>query len=151
MIPFYIRPMTERDIPKAHELAFENLDELFSKDVFHLFLQQWPAGQHVACRYDGEIIGFICGSDLGPDRVGITLFVVDKVNRGIGIGSKLLSTLRHHGTLKGAHTVSLEVRKENEKAIAFYKKRGFLAGEILVSYYSNGGDAIRMIGLCGPN
>ena len=151
MIPFYIRPMTEDDIPEAPILAFDNLDEFYSKDIFRLFLQQWPGGQHVACHYNGDVVGFICGSDLGPDRVGITLFVVDRKNRGFGIGSKLLSTLRLRGALKGAHTVSLEVRKENENAIDFYKKRGFVESETLVSYYRNGGDAIRMIGLCGPN
>jgi ribosomal-protein-alanine N-acetyltransferase len=148
MIPFYVRPMTIYDVPKVHSLAFTNLDEYYSKDVFNLFLQQWPNGQQVACRYGGEIIGFICGSDLGPDRVGVALLVVDKESRGNGIGSQLLLTLRRNGILRGAQTVRLEVRKENRNALNFYRNRGFVTVETLESYYKNGGDAIRMIGLC---
>ncbi len=148
MKPFYLRPMKKEDISEVHALAFNCLDEYFSKDVFSLFLQQWPNGQHVACRYDGEIVGFICGSDLGPDRVGISLFGVVKEFRGMGIGSRLLSVLRYNGILRGARTMRLEVRKENRTAIDFYEKRGFTVTEVLESYYSNGGDAIRMMGLC---
>lgn len=151
MMPFFVRQMSKDDIPHVHVLALESLDEYYSGEIFNLFLEQWPKGQHVACSYDGRIVGFICGSDLGPDRVGITLFAVNKENRGRGIGSKLLATLRHNATFKGAHMIQLEVRKENGTALDFYKKRGFVTSELLQSYYRNGGDAIRMLGLCAVN
>lgn len=148
MIPFYVRPMSENDIFKAHELAFHNLDEYYSTDIFNLFLQQWPGGQYVAYRYDGKIAGFVCGIDLGPDRKGIALLAVEKENRNMGVGSKLLSTFRTCSAMCGAHTIQLEVRKENKDAIDFYEKRGFVVIEMLKSYYRNGGDAIRMMGPC---
>ncbi len=42
--------------------------------------------------------------------------------------------------------MQLEVRKENEAAIRFYKARGFIIAEDLPVFYNNGGDGIRMIG-----
>lgn len=151
MMPFFVRPMSNKDIPYIHSLALDTLDEYYSDEIFPFFLEQWPGGQHVACRYDGNIVGFICGSNLGPDRIGITLFAVEKGNRGRGIGSELLAILRRNGTLRGANMIQLEVRVENESAIEFYKKRGFVTAEFLHSYYRNGGDAIRMLGLCPVN
>lgn len=151
MMPFFIRPMSKGDIPYVHSLALDSLDEYYSDEIFTLFLEQWPGGQYVACRYDGTVVGFICGSNLGPDRIGIALFAVNRSSRGKGIGSKLLATLRQSGTLRGALTIQLEVRTENESALDFYKKRGFVTAEILHSYYRNNGDAIRMLGMCSVN
>lgn len=140
-----IRQMTKDDIPNVYSIAYSSLDEYFAPEIFSYFLQQWPKGQFVATSYTGDIIGFICGSNLGPDRVGVPLLAVKADNRGCGIGSKLLYNLRRNAYFEGAHTVQLEVRKENEYAIMFYKNRGFIITEILYSFYRNEGDAIRMI------
>lgn len=142
-----VRQMIKDDIPRVYSIACTSLDEYYVPDVFSYFLQQWPKGQFVATSYSGEIIGFICGSDLGSDRVGIPLFAVRDDQRGCGVGSKLLHHLRCNAHIEGAHTVQLEVRKENENAIRFYRNRGFMITEVLYSFYRNGGDAIRMIGL----
>lgn len=143
--------MTEQDFSRVYSIILRSLDEYYVPEVLFYFMAQWPKGQLVACTHTGRILGFICGSNLGPDRVGIALFAVEDESRGKGIGSRLLSTLKHYASEKGAHTVQLEVRKENDHALKFYRSRGFIVAEILSSFYNNGGDAIRMIGLAIEN
>ncbi len=138
--------MTEQDFSRVYSIILRSLDEYYAPEILFYFMAQWPRGQLVACTYTGKILGFICGSNLGPDRVGVALFAVEGESRGKGIGSELLSTLKHHASTKGAHTVQLEVRKENADALKFYRSRGFIITELLSSFYNNGGDAIRMMG-----
>lgn len=146
-----IRQMSEYDLPRVYSIALRSLDEYFAPEIFSYFLKQWPYGQMVACSVDGGVVGFICGSRLGPDRIGIALLAVEKFHRFQGIGSELLSALRRRAIAEGAFTVQLEVRTENTAVIDFYKARGFIASEMLPSFYNNGGDAIRMIGATVQN
>ncbi|MGE4577419.1 MAG: GNAT family N-acetyltransferase [Candidatus Methanomethylophilaceae archaeon] len=146
-----IRQMSEEDLPRVYATAMSSLDEYYLPEVFSYFLNQWPGGQIVACSAAGKVIGFICGSRLGPDRVGIALLAVERQNRCQGIGSELLATLRRRAVTEGAYTVQLEVRIENKAAIDFYRARGFIIAESLPMFYSNGGDAIRMIGTTVQN
>lgn len=141
-----IRQMSEQDAPRVYSIILRSLDEYYGPDVLSYFLGHWPKGQLVACTFSGKIVGFICGSHLGSDRVSISLFAVEDECRGQGIGSKLLTFLKINASMEGAHTVELEVRKENADVIKFYKSRGFIVSEVLPSFYINGGDAIRMIG-----
>lgn len=146
-----IRQMSEEDLPRVYAIAMSSLDEYYLPEVFSYFLKQWPGGQIVACSVTGRVIGFICGSYLGPDRVGIALLAVERQNRCQGVGSELLAALRRRAVVEGAYTVQLEVRIENEAAINFYRVRGFIVTESLPAFYNNGGDAIRMIGTTVQN
>lgn len=138
--------MSEQDSSDVYSIILKSLDEYYGQDVLYYFLGHWPKGQLVACTFSGKIVGFICGSLLGPDRVSVSLFAVEDKSRGQGIGSGLLAALKHQASMKGAHTVQLEVRRENTDTIKFYKDRGFIVTEMLPSFYNNGGDAIRMLG-----
>ena len=52
------------------------------------------------------------------------------------IGSRLLAYVEKQATLKGMHTVKLEVSKENLSAISFYEHHGYhRCGEKPQSYY----------------
>lgn len=146
-----VRQMSEEDLPRVYAIALSSLDEYYLPEIFSFFLNQWPSGQLVACSVTGKVIGFICGSRLGPDRVGIALLAVEREGRCRGAGSELLAALRKRAVAEGAYTVQLEVRKENEAAIRFYKARGFIITEDLPVFYNNGGDGIRMIGATVQN
>lgn len=60
---------------------------------------------------------------------------------GRGIGSKLMTELIKHGNVIGLDGISLEVRTDNSRAIALYKKFGF---EKIATYpgYMKIGDAL---------
>jgi len=62
-----------------------------------------------------------------------------------GYGRALLSDLIQDGQRRGAHWVTLEVRRSNEAARALYRSFGFVELGVRQQYYSdNGEDAIIM-------
>ena len=74
---------------------------------------------------DGRIIGSI-GLDLAPYGVaGIGMALADKY-RGQGIGRRLLDRGIEWARQAGAHKLALEVWPHNERAIALYRRVGFV-------------------------
>ena len=61
------------------------------------------------------------------------------------LGSLFLEDILKECHAKKVRNLTLEVRKNNAKAISFYKKFGFKDVLIKPHYYSNGDDAIYMI------
>ena len=62
-----------------------------------------------------------------------------------GIGSMMLKEVIKDAYAKRVRTLTLEVRKGNEKAIRFYEKFGFKISHSKPAYYSDGEDALYMI------
>jgi ribosomal-protein-alanine N-acetyltransferase len=141
-----IRQTEEENLNDVYSLALRSLDEYFVPEIFDYFMRQWRRGQLVACLPTGKIIGFIVGSLLGSGRAAVSLFAVDERYRGMGVGTKLLSSLRQRALMEGITTIQLELRTENERALAFYRRNGFAEVEYLPGFYNDGGDGIRMIG-----
>ncbi len=81
-----------------------------------------------------------------PPPVGHILNIaVDPAFRGQGLGKRLLEYALQYCRRLGADQVELEVRTDNEIAIALYQKYGFEIRELLPCYYSNGEDAFVMV------
>lgn len=81
-----------------------------------------------------------------PPPVGHILNIaVDPAFRGQGLGKRLLEYALQYCRRLGADQVELEVRTDNEIAIALYQKYGFEVRELLPCYYSNGEDAFLMV------
>lgn len=64
--------------------------------------------------------------------------------RGAGYGRALIEDGVRRLRRAGERAVTLEVRARDAKTIAFYKRCGFVAGEIVPSYYADGRDALKM-------
>ena len=62
----------------------------------------------------------------------------------MGIGRQLLDAFRMRAMMEGQVYITLEVRTSNEAARRFYRKNGFLESDILIGYYRDGGDGVRM-------
>lgn len=60
------------------------------------------------------------------------------------LGSFLMDEIYNDCYAKKVRTITLEVRKSNQKAINFYKKHGFVQLLTKPNYYSNGEDALYM-------
>lgn len=74
-----------------------------------------------------EIIGFIAfySNDLISKVAYITLVAVSPEHRGKSIGKKLILECIRISVMNGMTKIKLEVNKNNENAICFYKKCGF--------------------------
>lgn len=61
-----------------------------------------------------------------------------------GFAQVLLTNTLKEYKARAVDTVFLEVRLDNQKAIAFYVKMGFQEDNLLRAYYSDGADGLRM-------
>jgi len=139
-----IREYDHRDSCRLYEISCSSLDQTYNEGMFAYFHMQWPKGQIVACDYSGRPMGFISTARIDMSHARIMMFAVDRGYRSTGIGSKLLTELKRVAMMNGINNISLEVRSTNTNAIDFYRKRGFVASEILENYYTDGGDAVKM-------
>jgi GNAT superfamily N-acetyltransferase len=62
----------------------------------------------------------------GPDPMEIIRFYVDRPWHGQGLAQELMTAAATHAGTKGARTLWLGVWERNPRAIAFYRKCGFI-------------------------
>jgi ribosomal-protein-alanine N-acetyltransferase len=139
-----IREYDPKDADRLYEILCSSLDESFAPEMLSYFHLQWPKGQLVVCDFSGRPIGFISVSKIDSTHARIMMFAVDREYRSFGAGTKLLIQLKQLAMMNGIKRISLEVRPTNIRAISFYQRHGFVATEVLRSYYNDGGDAVSM-------
>lgn len=136
-----IGPMVCGDVQRCAELerAVFTGDDPWHPDAF---LRALDAGHHyVTARERGALIGYAGLARIDAEAEVHTL-AVDPVHQGRGIGRALLRALLEHA--EGA-TVFLEVRTDNEAAIALYRSEGFAVISTRRGYYRpSGADAFTM-------
>lgn len=137
----FIGPMRPSEAPRCtelEELLFAG-DDPWSPEAF---LQAIAAGHHyLAAREDGVLVGYGGLARMGTEAEVHTL-AVDPAYQGRGVGRALLVALLEHA--QGA-TVFLEVRTDNETAIALYRSAGFTVIGTRRGYYRpSGADAYTM-------
>ena len=91
-----------------------------------------------------QVVGFV-DFWITFDSATICQIAVHPELQHMHIGSELMDEVIKEFEIKRVRTVTLEVRKSNEKAINFYKKYGFAISHVKEGYYINGEDALYMI------
>ena len=139
-----IRKMNESDMKDV--LAIE--EDLFGIEAWdnHQFLYELnenPFSQVMVYERDGEIIGYI---DFWKtyEQAQISSLAVKRDEWRKGIGQELLDYCVEECS-KECDFLSLEVRIDNESAIALYKKNDFIIAATRKNYYSDGTDAYLMV------
>lgn len=88
-------------------------------------IAQWAMGESGGAKYHlGDIAGFYCvrHKKRSPETM-LYFLMVDPRFEGQGIGRILMGSLEEHTP---HNRIALKVEKENEGAIAFYKKLGYV-------------------------
>jgi ribosomal-protein-alanine N-acetyltransferase len=139
-------PLTRADAARCAELE----SQLFDGD------DPWPArafvaeleakhNHYVAARADDKLVGYGGIARLGrkrPYEYEIHTVGVDAAYQGQGIGRQLLTELLEYAN---DGTVFLEVRTDNEPAIALYESADFVRVGLRRRYYrASGADAYTM-------
>ncbi len=140
-----IRRMRNEDAGAVYRITCASLDQYYVPEVFSFFIAQWPNGQLVSCDLTGRVIGYICGALLENNRATISLFAVDEQHRGMGVGNELLKEFKIASVVRGCSMIQLEVRDTDPETIMFYKRRGFIETEFLEDFYTDHGNAFRMM------
>ena len=92
---------------------------------------------------NGAICGYAMSWSLW-DEGELTNLAVAPNARGQGIGATLLQAVLDECANRGATTIFLEVRADNEVAQGLYRKFGFIQVGLRRDYYGRGADAIVM-------
>ena len=140
-----LRDMTEADVPAVHALETALFpidawpkqmfrDELAQPETRRYYVAQGPAGEIVA------YAGLMCVEPIADVQ---TIAVVPEFE-GRGIGSALLTELIAEARRRGAADVLLEVRADNPRAQALYRRFGFRQIHVRRRYYRDGVDALIM-------
>ena len=79
------------------------------------------------------------------DSATIAQIAVDPIYQRQHLGSLLMEEIIKDAKAKKVRTITLEVRKTNEKAVNLYQKYGFKTTLTKEKYYSNGDDALYMM------
>jgi len=143
----HIRTATTKDLNEMQRLELMCFDtEAFSKFQLRYLLSTRTAIS-LAAEADGRFVGFIIGIT-NRNRFGtygrIYTLDVDEACRGRGIGALLTRELLGQLARAGCRKCFLEVRTDNEPAIALYEKMGFERKHLILHYYSPGVHAIKM-------
>ena len=136
-----IGPMRDADVRRCAELErllFDG-DDPWSADAFRDAL---AAGHHyLSAREGATLVGYVGLARAGAEAEVHTL-AVDPAHHRRGIGRALLRAVLDHAV--GA-TVFLEVRTDNESALALYRSEGFVIIGTRRRYYRpSGADAFTM-------
>ena len=101
--------------------------------------------RHYLVALDGvEVVGYAGLCDY-PDEAFVQTIGVAPAAQGTGLGTRLLTALLEEAERRKQHRVLLEVRADNDRAIALYERFGFRRTGVRKSYYQpSGADALVM-------
>jgi ribosomal-protein-alanine N-acetyltransferase len=74
----------------------------------------------------------------------LALFAVRPSHRNQGLGSRLVEWLEKPARIAGIERIKVEARADNQKAIAFYRRLGFVPVRTVTGYYGGVVDAVQL-------
>jgi ribosomal-protein-alanine N-acetyltransferase len=101
--------------------------------------------RHYLVALDGDRVQGYAGLCDYPDEAFVQTIAVAREAQGKGIGALLLQALLDEAARRRQSRVLLEVRADNDRAVALYERFGFRRSGIRRGYYSpSGADALVM-------
>ena len=143
--PFVIRPAAKQDLPQL--VAMENVcfeSDRLSRRSFQRFIGKGTDGFWVA-EADEGLAGYILVLyRRGTNLARLYSLAVRPEYRGQGLATRLEGVAEEEARDRGCVFVRLEVRIDNQPAIAHYRKQGYRTIGRIEDYYEDGSAAWRM-------
>ncbi len=138
-----LRAFRWTDIPAAVRIEVEAFPyDPWSVETFWSELAQVPSGAlYLAAVTEGRIDGYAGMTFVDADAHLQTLAVIPSL-RGRGIGRHLLTALLAEATGRGMRRCLLEVKPDNDSAIALYQRTGFTELGTRPGYFPGGEPAL---------
>ncbi len=138
-----IRQFSPGDLGRVIEIASDSLTEYYTNGLILDLYEAWPQAFMV---FDSgfRVDGFLIGSRHTQSEARILIFAIDPKLRNRGIGALLMNEFLGFCGRSNFMSIRLEVRTDNDSAINFYKKFGFVVTSRLKAYYSDSSDAYTM-------
>lgn len=129
-----ILPMSSADTALVAELEKQCFSMPWSEKAIASELQN-PLSLWLVAVVDGQFAGYI-GSQSVIDEADVMNVAVDEAFRRMGIASALVCALVTELSMRGVHSLTLEVRASNDAAKSLYGKLGFVQVGRRPNYYS---------------
>lgn len=138
-----LRPMTAEDVPAVMALEQELFPEdAWSEGILRAELAQ-PDRYYIVAEADGPGVTGYAGLRAVPPEGDVQTMAVAVDRWGQGIGRALLTELLAEARRRAVTAVFLEVRSDNPRAQALYRRFGFEEIGVRRGYYV-GADAVVM-------
>ena len=141
-----MRPMRWWDIEPVMVLERELFDdEAWSDTMFWSELAEHDTRCYVVSESGDEVVGYAGLCVYPPHESYVQTIAVAPSHQHRGIGTTMLTTLIEESERRGCAQLDLEVRADNDGAIALYERHGFRRIGVRRRYYQpSGTDAVVM-------
>lgn len=139
----FVRKFDVSDLDRVVEIANRELTEYYTGNLILDLYQSWPDAFLVYI-FGNQVVGFIIGSKFSNTEARILLLAVDRKFRHLGFGKALMDDFLKICVINNLMSMRLEVRTDNDEAIRFYKRYGFVITSTIRAYYSDSSNAYLM-------
>ena len=141
-----LRPMRWWDIEAVMRLEHELFgDEAWSETMFWSELAEHDTRWYVVTGAGDDVVGYAGLCAYPPHESYVQTIAVAPAHQGAGLGTTMLTALIEESARRGCVQLDLEVRADNEAAIALYERHGFRRIGLRRRYYQpSGTDAVVM-------
>lgn len=134
----------EQHVKQMHEIEEAVFPVPWSYESLFQDVCQHEIAVYIVGLHEDEVVSY-GGFWFVLDEAHVTNLAVKKSFRRLGVGGAMMDVLFSAAAKIGVKSMTLEVRRSNDPAIALYKKKGFEKAGIRRKYYAdNGEDAILM-------
>ena len=141
--PVEIVPATRADVPAVHRIEEESFPSPWRREFFTAELLAHGRFCLVAKKND-VVIGYVFAMWI-LDEMHVNKIAVTASERRQGIADELMARCFAFAREHEVSSISLEVRKSNDGAQAFYRHLGFVSEHIRRNYYPDGEAAVVMV------
>ncbi|MCI0546686.1 MAG: ribosomal protein S18-alanine N-acetyltransferase [Candidatus Rokubacteria bacterium] len=139
-----IGAMTTEDLDAVLAIERVSFKTPWSAAAFRYELTRNRVARCIVSRADGQVTGYLCLWEIGPE-IHITNLAVHPAWRRRGIGRALLVPTLEGARRRGVKLAVLEVRPSNTEALGLYESLGFrVIGRRKGYYFDTGEDALVM-------
>lgn len=144
LTPYEIVDATEADLPILERIENTCFLAPWNREQILYEIKHNPVSNFWVIKVNGMVIGFSDYWNTFDSGTIAQIAILPEYQRH-HFGSVLMEEILKDCVAEKVVCLTLEVRKGNLKAIAFYEKFGFKQILVKPHYYSNGEDAIYMI------
>lgn len=140
---FLVRDFQPEDVAELKALTHTALGEDYPRSLFLDIHSWWPEG-FIVTSWQDEVIAFVAGIVSAPGKARVLMLAVREDLRSRGIGTALMEEFTRRVRVRGLHSIELEVRESNQRAMDFYKQLGYTVRYLLPRFYTDGEDGYKM-------
>jgi len=141
-----VRPARERDLAAVARIENDSFADPWTPGALLGELRADALRLPLVAEREGRVVGYLMAWRV-VDQLHILNIASDRRCRRLGVGTALLREAARRALADGLREATLEVRRTNTGAQAFYHRHGFAPVGVRAGYYAdNGEDAVIMDG-----